>query len=72
MPIKERQGFYKVTVVAENIILGIPKRSIQILYNEIDIFQNPITNYNYENERLEFQQIFNYNNLKDWQNKIGN
>ena len=34
-----------VTVRANKIILGMPKRSVEILYNKIALLQAPLTNY---------------------------
>lgn len=34
-----------VTVKANKIILGMPKRSVEILYNKIDLLQEPLSNY---------------------------
>ena len=34
-----------VTVRANKIILGMPRRSVEILYNKIDLLHEPLTNY---------------------------
>ena len=61
VPLPDKKGYSSIQFIADRIILGMPKRSIQLLFNEIDILQQPITNYEelYQADRLKYEAIFN-------------
>jgi hypothetical protein len=39
VPLPQKSNFSSIQFMAEKVVLGLPKRSIQALYNEIDLFQ---------------------------------
>lgn len=45
VPLPDKPGYSSVQFMTNRLILGMPKKSIQILYNEVDLLQEPISNY---------------------------
>jgi len=39
IPLPDKPGYSSIQFMAERLILGMPKKAIQILYNQIDLLQ---------------------------------
>ena len=39
VPLPDKPGFSSIQFMANKVVLGMPKKSIQILYNEVDLLQ---------------------------------
>ena len=53
--------------MTERLILGMPKQAIQMLYNEIDLLQEPISTYEhfYKADRRHYESLLHYTQLKE-------
>ena len=56
IPLPGKEGYSSIQFMADQLILAMPKKAIQLLYNEIDLLQEPISTYEelYKSDRRKY------------------
>lgn len=54
--------YEEVRYGTNRIIFGMPKKSVELLINEVEMLRKPIDTYqnNYESEKQRYYSLFNY------------